>query len=373
MSEASAAVGQQLKAERERKGLSAQRAADELHLDGWVIDALESGDYERLGPAVYAKGHLKRYASLLGLPMEVILEGFSPAAATAAAPQPATMRMRTSAPAGSELPWLQIVSFAAVALLIIGVLLWRPWHARNAAPPAASSAPTEAAASAAAEGPGAAPDVGEGNPGSGGPGAAGATPGAMVSSGAAALPAVRGSGDTGPGGAANAVAGTSSAGRAVMGGAPVAGSTAGGGSTAAGKVTTGVPAAITAGSAKAIAPAAGSAAAAGKAKLRLSFSADSWVDIHDAMGVRVYAGTGHANSVRTISGAAPLRVYLKSASGVQLEINNRAVAIGPQYVAGNAAHFEAGADGVLRRDTQTPAASAAPAHVAPTRNARPRG
>ena len=65
----------------------------------------------------------------------------------------------------------------------------------------------------------------------------------------------------------------------------------------------------------------------------------------------MFAGNGRANSVRTIAGVAPMRVYLRSASGVQLEINNRAVAIGPQFVAGNAARFEAGADGVLRRDS----------------------
>src|ERR1700692_141619 len=60
----SAPTGPRLKAERERRGLSAQKAADQLHLDGWVIDALEAGDYARIGPPVYAKGHLKRYAAL---------------------------------------------------------------------------------------------------------------------------------------------------------------------------------------------------------------------------------------------------------------------------------------------------------------------
>ncbi len=44
-------------------------------------------------------------------------------------------------------------------------------------------------------------------------------------------------------------------------------------------------------------------------------------------------------------------MYLGFASGVQLEINDRAVAIGPQFVAGDVARFEAGADGVLRRDS----------------------
>jgi len=97
-----------------------------------------------------------------------------------------------------------------------------------------------------------------------------------------------------------------------------------------------------------------STAGAGRARLRLSFSSDSWVDVHDASGRRLYAGYGRANSVRSIAGAAPLKVYLGFASGVQLEVNNHAVAIGPQFVAGDGARFAAGADGVLRvvaRDT----------------------
>ena len=53
----------------------------------------------------------------------------------------------------------------------------------------------------------------------------------------------------------------------------------------------------------------------GHARLRLSFSADSWVDVRDAAGRRMFAGNGRANSVRTIAGVAPMRVYLRSAVG----------------------------------------------------------
>ena len=67
MSEDPQALGQRLKAERERRGMSTQKIANGMHLDEWVIDALEAGDYQRIGPSVYAKGHLKKYASLLGV------------------------------------------------------------------------------------------------------------------------------------------------------------------------------------------------------------------------------------------------------------------------------------------------------------------
>jgi cytoskeleton protein RodZ len=102
----------------------------------------------------------------------------------------------------------------------------------------------------------------------------------------------------------------------------------------------------------------------GRAHLRMSFSADSWVDIRDAAGRRVFAGNGRANSVKTVAGIAPMHVYLGVASGVQLEINDRAVAIGPQFMAGDVARFEAGADGVLRRDSRGGAAAGLPKPLA---------
>src|ERR1700687_3307548 len=136
MTAASATTGPRLKAERARRGLSSQKAADELHLDGWVIDALEAGDYERIGPSVYAKGHLKRYAALLGLPSAEIMAGYESRAQAPKppAPQPANVRLRTDAPAVNNLPWRPIVGSVAGLLLVVGVLWWKPWHLRAAAP-----------------------------------------------------------------------------------------------------------------------------------------------------------------------------------------------------------------------------------------------
>src|ERR1035441_7030514 len=149
MTDAVVTIGPRLKAERERRGLSAQKAADELHLDGWVIDALEAEDYERVGPAVYAKGHLKRYAALLGLPAAEIMAGYeSRSQAPTPPPPPANVRLRTDTPAVSNLPWPQIVGSIAVLLLVLGVLWWKPWHQRGAAP--AAAAPVTAAPAAAA-------------------------------------------------------------------------------------------------------------------------------------------------------------------------------------------------------------------------------
>jgi cytoskeleton protein RodZ len=288
------ATGPRLKAERERRGLSSQKAADELHLDGWVIDALEAENFDRVGPSVYARGHLRRYAALLGLPADEIMAGYE---SRAQAPQPAAtpmanVRLRTEAPAVSNIPWPRIAGTAALLLLVGALLWWKPWHRHGTAPasvtvaanPVAASADAATDSTAAAVAP---PSI---------------SPTALAPPPAAAGPAS---------------------------GAPPAQAT---------------PAEVDA------------TAGVGRARLRLSFSADSWVDVHDAAGRRVFAGNGRANSMKTIAGIAPMRVYLGFASGVQLEVNDRAVAIGPQFMAGDVARFEAGADGVLRRDSHSAAA-----------------
>jgi cytoskeleton protein RodZ len=303
MTQPVALPGSRLKAERERRGLSAQKAADEMHLDRWVIDALEADDYPRIGPTVYAKGHLKKYAALLGLPATEIMAGYesrAPSRTEAPAAGPSMLlSTRDDSPSSGRSSLIQVGGCLAVALAL-GLLWWRPWHPRAKAPSAPPPAATVHAAPADK------------------PGESDIVPSAAAAPVATEVPAPTPAADPGVAGGTDAPP------------APVPG--------------------------------------AGRARLRLSFSADSWVDIHDASGKRTFAGNGLANSVKTISGAAPLRVYLGVGSGVQLEINDRAVAIGPQFFAGDVARFEAGADGVLRRDSHPDQT-----HGAPPRSPRPPG
>ena len=312
MNESAALPGPKLKAERERRGLSAQKAADEMHLDRWVIDALEGDDYARIGPTVYAKGHLKKYAALLGLPSAEVLAGFDARAQPRLEPQSAgpSMLLRSRDDESSS----GRSSLIAIACAARGAGCRPPVvaslaRARQGADQRRRPRPRRRCGTTGCR-------FGSG------PRLLGlrlhppwpATTPAAAAPGAATIPVADNA-------AANAAA------------APAQ-------------------------------PPPG----AGRARLRLSFSADSWVDIHDAAGRRTFAGNGLANSVKTISGAAPLRVYLGFGSGVQLEINDRAVAIGPQFFAGDVARFEAGADGVLRRDSRPDQT-----HGAPPRSPRPPG
>jgi len=315
---ASESLGARLRRARESKSISVQKAADELRLDAWAIEAIENDQYDRVGPAVYARGHLKKYAQLLGLPLDEVLAGYEALnTGRLVAPTAAPLRVRTQAAVASNLPAGQLAVVGLLVLVIMGMLWWKPWQQRVALeavdagpastasyatePPAAPAQNSRADVAAVGAPRGAPADL------AAAPAVAGAAPGAAPPVTPAATPTAGGVGSARVEGPARQV--------------PAAAVAATGGVTGAG---------------------------AGHARLRMSFSADSWVDVRDASGKQVFSGNGRANSVKTIVGDAPLSIYLGYANGVQLEINERAVAIAPSFVSGDAARFQAGADGVLR-------------------------
>jgi cytoskeleton protein RodZ len=306
MSEDPQALGQRLKAERERRGFSTQKIANGMHLDEWVIEALEAGDYQRIGPEVYAKGHLRKYSSLLGLsPLPPAADAPPPEPSPAIRYPPPIVRLDT--PKDGQAAWPRIGAVAAVVILAGGVFWWRESRQGISAPTPARQPPPPVLASADTSTDNAAPAADE--PADSPYEAAAPAPASEPTPEAAAMPAMM----------------TRSA---PIPAAPAAAAPPAAPAAAAAELTPGV----------------------GKARLRLSFSADSWVDIRDYSGKRIFEGNGRANTVKTVAGAAPFRVYLRSASGVQLQLNDRAVAIGRQFISGDEARFEAGADGVLRRE-----------------------
>jgi cytoskeleton protein RodZ len=59
-------IGARLRAAREKRGLTLLQAAERLHLDARVVQALEAEDFAALGADVYVRGHLRRYAEAVG-------------------------------------------------------------------------------------------------------------------------------------------------------------------------------------------------------------------------------------------------------------------------------------------------------------------
>ena len=78
--------GPSLRRAREALGLTEQQAAEQLNLDAMVVRALENDDLAALGAPVFARGHLRRYGSLLGLPEESLLASYERAASQPAQP-----------------------------------------------------------------------------------------------------------------------------------------------------------------------------------------------------------------------------------------------------------------------------------------------
>ncbi|MCH8173777.1 MAG: helix-turn-helix domain-containing protein [Proteobacteria bacterium] len=65
--ETTVTLGEILQQERLRRGLSEREVADRLHISMYYVKALEANQFEKLPGAVFAKGYIKNYASLLNL------------------------------------------------------------------------------------------------------------------------------------------------------------------------------------------------------------------------------------------------------------------------------------------------------------------
>jgi cytoskeletal protein RodZ len=100
-----AAFGRWLTRERELRGLGRDEVTRATHLAPGMVEALESGERERLPARAYAVGYLRGYAAAVGLDADEVLLRFEEA--TGAAP-PAAGARRAPGPA-----WL-----AAAALLV---------------------------------------------------------------------------------------------------------------------------------------------------------------------------------------------------------------------------------------------------------------
>ena len=104
--------GALLRRERERRALSVQQSAEDLHLDPWVIEAIEADRFQALGAPVYARGHLRKYAVRLGLSGDDVIARYEalqdrpvetdpiPTAAAASAPRSRPPRSSSPSPAG---------------------------------------------------------------------------------------------------------------------------------------------------------------------------------------------------------------------------------------------------------------------------------
>ncbi len=74
-------------------------------------------------------------------------------------------------------------------------------------------------------------------------------------------------------------------------------------------------------------------------ELTLRFAADSWVEVYDANGQKLFYDVGSASSSRTVSGTPPFRVTVANAPGVSLDVNGKPATVPANAVKGDEAQF----------------------------------
>lgn len=310
--------GVHLREERERRGLSLQQVASEMHMDISVARALEEDDYSPLGAPIFVKGHLRNYARLLGLDADALVRDYeqlsTPRTPELVGQRPPVAAMGDGAAAGS---WLTGVG--AVVLLVLVLLLgW--WLYQN--PPERPGGEDQSGSVAAlpADNAVTGPELQSTEP-AGQAGAADlADPFAGLEAGAAATDKRAGEqGDLQD----DLQGGLPESDRPAADTAaqPPASAAAQRGTTAAntpdnadGTRTASQDAPVTAEPAPATPP---------MLRVRLDFNADSWVEVYDAAGEPLLYELGQAGSSKTLRGQPPLRVFLGNAPGVEVRVNGR--------------------------------------------------
>jgi cytoskeleton protein RodZ len=287
-------IGERLRAGRERAGLSIAAAAEKLHLDPKVIEALEADRFAEIGASVYVRGHLRRYGDFVGENGAELVSMYGTRETRAAAPDLTQVPHpeRRADPRRLLTP-LVVLGSAAV---LLGAIWWVLSGSRSVSTPSTSAPAAQVAEPATAAGPTTAP--------------------------LAQTPAV----------AATPV---------TLSNAPVpAGSAKPATSVAPSPAST---------------PVAGGAAAAVKEspareiRLRLELTNDSWVEVYDSGGQRLFYDVATGGSVQSVSGRGPLRVVLENAAGVAVEVDGQPREIPAGAVDGERARFVVNRAGTLSR------------------------
>ena len=118
--------GARLRVAREAKALTIEAAAERLRLNAALVLAMEEDRLALLGAPVFARGHLRSYASLLGLPEDEVLASFG----SGEVPEPSLLPAMDLRPkARNHARWAWPIAAVTLAIAVVAAFWW--WSARS--------------------------------------------------------------------------------------------------------------------------------------------------------------------------------------------------------------------------------------------------
>ena len=286
--------GQLLRNAREQLGWTREQVASRIHLRLTLIAAIEADTYDKHTSHTFIRGYLRAYAKLVGIPEETILATYDKLGLT----PPDNIDMQSFSRRSRQQAndsRLKVVTWLVILVLIaLSIAWWWQSTARRSAGDealAASEMGTEQTMSVASVTP--AVDV--------------ADPVLPVASDAVATDIV--------------VSDAAATVPAVVAATSAALST----ETSAAEAT--------------LAPAEPAATEPGKApQLKMSFTADCWLDVKDANGKTLFSGLKKANDELVLEGPEPLRFIIGAPMAVNLEYQGKSFDMS-RYNNGRTARF----------------------------------
>ena len=106
--------GERLAEARREQQITVLEVAKELHLDEPKVRALELNEFELLGAPVFAKGHLRKYAQLVGVDEDDVFADYY-AMTRAEAMPPIVARRKKASHEMSPGPWVAVIAVIVVA------------------------------------------------------------------------------------------------------------------------------------------------------------------------------------------------------------------------------------------------------------------
>ncbi|ABK39755.1 MULTISPECIES: RodZ domain-containing protein [Aeromonas] len=276
--------GQLLRNAREQLGWTREQVASRIHLRLTLIAAIESDTYDKHTSHTFIRGYLRTYAKLVGIPEETILAAYDKLGLT----PPDNIDMQSFSRRSRQQAndsRLKVVTWLVILVLIaLSVAWWWQSTARRSAGDEALAA-TEMGATSNTPSATVPPAVDVADPV--------VAPATSAAAATSADPVVSAAATTLPVDASSAVATTAVA-------------------TSAATATQ--PAADTAASEPAKVP-----------QLKMSFTADCWLDVKDAKGKTLFSGLKKANDELVLEGPEPLKFIIGAPMAVNIEYQGKSI------------------------------------------------